>query len=226
MKKIISLFIVIAASTMSYAQDAKDLAKKQMELNEINMKLINAKPTKEAKKQAKVLTRQGWEVPAGQPSIERQITKMQLYQAELMTDGNGNPTTRYITHSAQQTAGTYNAGYAAARATAQAEVASTIKTSIFSTLDMALGNNQGDAVTAASVDVLKTKTKMIVDEVLTGSIPLLVAYRRLPNNNFEVQFGLAYDKMELSSRLKNKLLKELGDDSEALVDGMVNKAME
>lgn len=226
MKKIISLFIVIAASTMSYAQDAKDLAKKQMELNEINMKLANLKPTKEAKKQAKVLTRQGWEVPAGQPSIERQITKMQLYQAELMTDGNGNPTTRYITHSAQQTAGTYNAGYAAARATAQAEVASTIKTSIISTLDMSLGNNQSDAATAASVDVLKTNTKMIVDEVLTGSIPLLVAYRRLPNNNFEVQFGLAYDKMELRSRLKNKLLKELGDDSEALVDGMVDKAME
>ena len=226
MKKIISLFIVIAASTMSYAQDAKDLAKKQMELNEINMKLANLKPTKEAKKQAKVLTRQGWEVPAGQPSIERQITKMQLYQAELMTDGNGNPTTRYITHSAQHTAGTYNAGYAAARATAQAEVASTIKTSIISTLDMSLGNNQSDAATAASVDVLKTNTKMIVDEVLTGSIPLLVAYRRLPNNNFEVQFGLAYDKMELRSRLKNKLLKELGDDSEALVDGMVDKAME
>ena len=226
MKKIISLFIVIAASTMSYAQDAKDLAKKQMELNEINMKLANLKPTKEAKKQAKVLTRQGWEVPAGQPSIERQITKMQLYQAELMTDGNGNPTTRYITHSAHQTAGTYNAGYAAARATAQAEVASTIKTSIISTLDMSLGNNQSDAATAASVDVLKTNTKMIVDEVLTGSIPLLVAYRRLPNNNFEVQFGLAYDKMELRSRLKNKLLKELGDDSEALVDGMVDKAME
>ena len=226
MKKIISLFIVIAASTMSYAQDAKDLAKKQMELNEINMKLANLKPTKEAKKQAKVLTRQGWEVPAGQPSIERQITKMQLYQAELMTDENGNPTTRYITHSAQQTAGTYNAGYAAARATAQAEVASTIKTSIISTLDMSLGNNQSDAATAASVDVLKTNTKMIVDEVLTGSIPLLVAYRRLPNNNFEVQFGLAYDKMELRSRLKNKLLKELGDDSEALVDGMVDKAME
>ena len=226
MKKIISLFIVIAASTMSYAQDAKDLAKKQMELNEINMKLANLKPTKEAKKQAKVLTRQGWEVPAGQPSIERQITKMQLYQAELMTDGNGNPTTRYITHSAQQTAGTYNAGYAAARATAQAEVASTIKTSIISTLDMSLGNNQSDAATAASVDVLKTNTKMIVDEVLTGSIPLLVAYRRLSNNNFEVQFGLAYDKMELRSRLKNKLLKELGDDSEALVDGMVDKAME
>ena len=226
MKKIISLFIVIAASTMSYAQDAKDLAKKQMELNEINMKLANLKPTKEAKKQAKVLTRQGWKVPAGQPSIERQITKMQLYQAELMTDGNGNPTTRYITHSAQQTAGTYNAGYAAARATAQAEVASTIKTSIISTLDMSLGNNQSDAATAASVDVLKTNTKMIVDEVLTGSIPLLVAYRRLPNNNFEVQFGLAYDKMELRSRLKNKLLKELGDDSEALVDGMVDKAME
>ena len=226
MKKIISLFIVIAASTMSYAQDAKDLAKKQMELNEINMKLANQKPTKEAKKLAKTYKKDGWVVPIGQPSIERQITKMYLYQEELMTDGSGNPTTRYITTSATQTAGTYNAGYAAARAAAQADVARTIREKVSSITKQSMGNSQENSQTAASVDILQTKTMTMVDEVLTGSIPLLIAYRRLLNNNFEVQVGVAYDKKELGSRLRSKLLQELGEGNEAFVDGIVDKAME
>ena len=89
-----------------------------------------------------------------------------------------------------------------------------------------MGNSQENSQTAASVDILQTKTMTMVDEVLTGSIPLLIAYRRLLNNNFEVQVGVAYDKKELSSRLRSKLLQELGEGNEAFVDGIVDKAME
>jgi len=58
MKKTIimmAIAIATATATAAFAQGAKELAKQQRELNEINMKLLNAKPSKDAKKQEKQL---------------------------------------------------------------------------------------------------------------------------------------------------------------------------
>ena len=53
MKKLIAMVIVaMMASTAVIAQSSIELAKQQRELNEINMKMLNAKPSKDAKKQA------------------------------------------------------------------------------------------------------------------------------------------------------------------------------
>jgi hypothetical protein len=48
------------------------------------MKLANAKVTKDAKKQAKALRKEGWMEPAGEASIDKQLTKAQLYGEEMM----------------------------------------------------------------------------------------------------------------------------------------------
>lgn len=117
MKKILSFVAAIMIATTATAQTAMELARQQQELNAINMKLLNAKPTKptkQAKKQAKELKAEGWTVPAGDIDIAQQVTRSQLYSAELTTDESGNVTKRYIMQTAQQTAGTYNSGYAAA----------------------------------------------------------------------------------------------------------------
>ena len=57
MKKMISMMVVALMATATFAQSAKELAKQQRELNEINMKMLNAKPSKDAKKQAKAYKR-------------------------------------------------------------------------------------------------------------------------------------------------------------------------
>ena len=46
MKKLIAMVIVaMMASTTVFAQSSIELAKQQRELNEINMKMLNAKPS-------------------------------------------------------------------------------------------------------------------------------------------------------------------------------------
>ena len=116
MKKLFLLLAVaIATSATVFAQDAKDLAKQKKELNEINMKLLNAKPSKDARKQEKALLKEGWQVPAGSKTIAKQITETQLLGEELMDDEVGSPVKRYIIRSAQAVSGTYNTGMAAAR---------------------------------------------------------------------------------------------------------------
>lgn len=218
MKKIFSFVAALMIATTATAQTAMELARQQQELNAINMKMLNAKPTKQAKKQAKELKAEGWTVPAGDVDIAQQVTRSQLYSAELTTDESGNVTKRYIMQTAQQTAGTYNSGYAAARAAAQTELAAMLKTELVTAMQQKLDNSQNNALTATTIDKFNQRSRMIVDQTLTNAIPVLAIYRRLPNNNFEVQVRIAFDKKELIARIKRNMQQELEKEGDKLYD--------
>lgn len=218
MKKILSFVAAIMIATTATAQTAMELARQQQELNAINMKMLNAKPTKQAKKQAKELKAEGWTVPAGDIDIAQQVTRSQLYSAELTIDESGNVTKRYIMQTAQQTAGTYNSGYAAARAAAQTELAAMLKTELVTAMQQKLDNSQSNAMTATTIDKFNQRSRMIVDQTLTNAIPVLAIYRRLPNNNFEVQVRIAFDKKELIARIKRNMEQELEKEGDKLYD--------
>ncbi len=224
MKKFLSMLVVALMATTAFAQSATELAKIQMEQREQQMKILNLKPTKEAKKQAKQYAKDGWTVPAGKRSLEQQIMESQFYEAELMTDEEGGITNRFIIQPAVQTAGTYNAAYAAARAMAQVELAAMLKTRIAAAMDTELDNAQMSAISAETVDKFHQRSKAVVDGTLTNLRPIMVMYRRLKNNKFEVQISAAVDKKELAARLKRNMKKELeteGDELNSIVDGIL-----
>lgn len=218
MKKILFFVAALMIAATATAQTAMELARQQQELNAINMAMLNAKPTKQAKKQAKELKAEGWTVPAGDLDIAQQVTRSQLYSAELATDESGNVTKRYIMQTAQQTAGTYNSGYAAARAAAQTELAAMLKTELVTAMQQKLDNSESDALTAITIDKFNQRSRMIVDQTLTNAIPVLSIYRRLLNNKFEVQVRIAFDKKELIARIKRNMELELEKDGDKLYD--------
>lgn len=217
MKKIVLSCMMLMATSVMFGQSALELVKQQQELEAFNKKILNAKPTKAAKKQAKELQKAGWTVPAGEKSIEQQVTRSQLYGEELMATEDGSTTKRFLMHTAMQTSGTYNVGYAAARANALAEVASMIKTQLVTSISVKQGNSQTSAIEATTVDKFNQKVDAIVDQTMTNGIPMLSIYRRLPNGNFEVQVRLAFDKKEILSRMKKGMQKELEQEDDALI---------
>jgi hypothetical protein len=224
------LFSVLALALMfavgANAQTTVELAKQQQELNKILLKTLDSKPTKEAKKEAKNLKKQGWGIVAGERSIEQQITESQLLSAELMNDENGATTRRFIQHTGVSTAGTYNAAYAAGRSNAQVEIATMIETEMAAAMQGKLDNAQQNAISAITVEKYNQRIKSIVHESLSNSIPIVAIYRVLKNNNYEVQVRIAYDKKEVAARLKRSLQKELeteGDQLNSLVDEALNK---
>lgn len=224
MKKMISLLTLIVIATMSFAQSATELAKQQLKQNDVQMKLLDIKPTKSAKAEAKRLRKEGWVVPAGENDLAIQLTKAQLMGEELMTDEEGNITKRYFQHTAIATSGTYNTGFAAARANALAEVASMMKTQLVAAWDAKHDNSQNASTSVTANEKYHQRMRGIVDETITNAIPTVKIYRRL-NNNFEVQVRMAFDKKELGARLKRALQKELeeeGDYLNAIVDEMLS----
>lgn len=228
MKKVFSILLMALMLAVGVnAQSATDLAKQQQELTKILRKTLDAKPTKEAKQQAKTLKKAGWTVTAGERSIEQQITESQLFSAELMSDENGASSRRFIQHTGLSTAGTYNAAYAASRSNAQVEIANMLETEIAAAMQGKLDNAQLNAVSATTVEKFNQRIKAIIHESLTNSIPVVAIYRVLKNNNYEVQTRIAYDKKELAARIKRTLQKELeeeGDQLNGLVDEALNRA--
>lgn len=219
---IILMAIAILYGVTTSAQSAKELAKQQQELNEINLKLLNSKPTKDAKKQEKKLRKEGWLVPAGDKTIAKQIMETQLLGEELMADETGNPTKRFIIRSSQAIAGTYNAGVAAARSNAQVELASMLETKVAAALETKLDNQQNTAITANTVEKFHERAKAIIDAALTNTRTTLSIYRVNVQNNYEVQIQLAFDKKELSARLKRIIQKELEMEGDEDLNGVVD----
>lgn len=223
MKKIIIMVLMaMVASTAVFAQSSIDMAKAQQELNQINMKLLNAKPSKDAKKLAKQRAKDGWKVMGSGRSMESQITSDQLLEIEVMADDNGNPTRRFIVHSASAVAGTQNAAYAAARAACQTEIAAMIETYVAGAMQQKIDNAQSSAINAITVDKFHERSKSIIDACLRNMQPGLNIYRVLANNNYESMVTISYDKKQVALALKQQLQKELELEGDQELNDLVN----
>lgn len=93
-------------------------------------------------------------------------------------------------------------------------------------METKLDNQQISAISANTVEKFHERAKSIIDACLTNTNTVLSIYRITPQNNYEVQIQLAFDKKELSARLKRKMQQELeqeGDeDLNDIVDSVLN----
>ena len=218
MKKILMMLaLILMGTTASYAQSAVELAKQQRELDKINRDLLNMKPTKTAKKQAKEWKKEGWVVPVGGSDLAQSITRSQLMGEELMADENGQPVKRYILHTATVTSGSESVGYAAARSQCQQEIASMLQTKVAAAIQGKADNAQNSAIDATTVNKFNQRAKSIFDASLSMMTPVIHIYRVLPNNNYQVQVTIAYDKKEMKARLKRQLQKELEEEGDEML---------
>lgn len=221
MKKLMTIIAMIMAVATTNAQSAAELAKQQMELNKINTKLLNAKPTAQAKKEAKRLKKEGWMVQAGAKAMEYQINEAQLMESELMADEVGNPVKRYMLQPGQALGGTYNGAYNSALLSAQQSISQLLETKIASAMQSKVDNDQTSSMTTVTVDKFHQRVKAITQATLTRAQTVVILYRELPNHNIEVKLNLAYDKKEFAAQLKRRLQQELeteGDELNSIVD--------
>lgn len=227
MKKFIVMVIMaVVASTTVFAQSAYDLASQKRAQDKAYMKNINAKPSKDAKKQEKMMMKDGWRTMGSGGSIATMITRDQLLSYEQMSDGNGGVMNRYLQHSASAVAGSQSAAYAAARTACQTEIAAMLKTEIAAAAEHKIDNQQNSGINALTVDKFHQRVKSVIDGVLSDCQPGLNIYRMLPNYNYEVQMTISFDKQQIYTRLqemKRQQLENEGDkDLDELLDAILS----
>lgn len=229
MKKILlaTMVMFLAMGTMgSYAQSTKEYKSKykaRKELMKMDKDFNNEKASKDAKKMAKTMKKEGWLVAPGGMPLEKQIDRSMLFQNQTEDD---LLTPKYVWGDATSTAENYDAGKMQALEIARVNLVSSIESQMTQIIDHNRDNKQLKANDAASVISSLGKAKTIVSQKLGQTIPVIEVYRKLKNGNIEVRVQTFYS-MDMAREIakeaiREKLLEE-GKQLDQALDQLIGK---
>ena len=201
MKKnlLISVFTVFALmlSVNTFAQekatkkDYKTMAKQEKVLNNE----LKKKALKDARKEAKKLTKEGFKTPIGKLPLDKQIENAWQKQAEMTPDG----TPFWYVASSRAIGGNQSSAVLQATNAAKIELAGQIQTK-----------------EAASLSSVVAASKSVISATLGRITPLVEVYRTLENKNVEVMVTLGYSLESANKAAISAVRAELAKKSEDL----------
>lgn len=206
-----ALTLGIAAPTQ--AQVNKQQRKERQEMAKMTKKEIDKKASKEARKMAKQYKKEGWQVPIGQPPLEKQID--QYWNMYYEFDETGAP--RYIMGMAMPIGEVYDAAYMQAIELAKLNIASQISSEVTAFAEDLVGNNQMTQEQASSLVQTVTASKNLISQSLGRVRPVICVYRVKDNKNKEVLVQMAYDSNQALQATKRILKEEMKDKGEEMI---------
>ena len=178
---------------------------------------VDKKASKAARKEAKSLTREGWDVTPGTLPLEKQLDKS--YQMQYQTDDNGYP--RFYMGEAMSTGENYDAAKMQAIELAKQNLAGQIQTEITALIENTVANKQLGPDEAASITESITASKNLISQSLGRVVTIVECYRTLTNKNKEVLVRIAYNvemANEMAKKVIRKDLEEKGEDLHEQLD--------
>lgn len=161
---------------------------------------------KEAKKEAKTLIKEGWRVPAGELSIEKQLAQSIMMTMEK--DDDGRP--KYVFGRANSGGDFYDAAKLQAMEVAKSELIGNMSADVTRLIDMKLQNQQKNARSASSLATIMAKGKSFMSQKLKNILPVLEIYRTNSDGTVEVQLRLAYER----NTGVNEIMDSISEDIE------------
>lgn len=216
--KILFVLMLSGTVTTASAQITKDAYKQRSEMMKLNKDLQNIKVSKDARKQAKQFTKEGWKVAPGGLAIDKQIARAELLQNSFEDD---MVTPKFVWGDASSTAESYDAGKMQALELARLNLVGTIETEITELVESNRDNKQLNAGEAASVIKTLKASKSFVTKKLGQTIPVMEVYRELENGNVQVRVQTYYsmDKArEITKQAIREELEKQGDDLQNKLD--------
>jgi len=197
--KIFTVLLMCAIVQIAWAQSVNKAQLDQLKQD------LKEKSTKEARKEAKKLKKDGWVVTPGSLPLERQLDRS--YLTIMETDEDQNPV--YITGEGQSVGENYDAAKMQAMELARQQIASKIGSETTALIDNLVGNKQLGAEEAATVTTLLSEGKTIISQKLGRVVPVVECYRTLKNNNKEVMVRLATKESAIREVMKGYLRDEM-----------------
>ena len=203
---------LLVGSTVSYSQKTN----KEIE------KDISSKSMKLARKEAKKLKTEGWDVAPGALPLEKLLEKAYI-KAEQQND-KGN--TKFIFADGNGVAQTKTAAEMQALTVAKLALASQIESNVNALVSANIANQQIDKDDAESITQTIANSKELISAQLGYVEPTFKIYRTPTGNkeNVEVQVRLFYDTEQSLQIAKKVIQKELKDKLKVNED-QLNKMM-
>lgn len=211
------LFLVISlclltGSMTSYAQLTKEQIKERKATMKMSKAALSEKVSKAARKEAKKLKKEGWQVAPGALPLEKQLDKSYLMQQEF--DEDMFP--KYIIGEAMSIGENYDAAKMQALELAKQNLAGQIQTEITALIENTVANNQLAAEEAASVAKMLSAAKGLISQRIGRVIPIVEVYRTLKNKNKEVRVYIGYNSKMAKAAAKSAIREDLAKEGEEL----------
>lgn len=181
---------------------------------------IKKKAIKEARKEAKALSKQGYFVSPGSLPLEKQLEDAWIKQYEL--DEKGFPL--YIVATGNSVANTQTAAKLQATETAKFELAGTISTNVAAIIESSIANQQLSTEDAASITKTVAASKNIIAQELGRVLTLIEVYKKI-GTNVESSVRMGYNTeiaLEIGKKVIRKKLEEETDILHEKLDRLLN----
>ena len=176
-----------------------------LSLSVCGMAQSNSKASKDARKEAKELKKQGWLTTPGALPLEKQLDRS--YQYQNATDDDMNDV--WVSGNGQSVGEVYDAAKMQATEVARLDLASKISTECTGLIDNLTANKQLANDDATSISTLMAESKTIFSQKL-GQVKVVVeAYRVLPNKKKEVMIRMFAKTSDIQNIAKNAIREEL-----------------
>lgn len=218
MKKIFILLLICASCFTSVdAQTAKQIAEERKEIAKLSKSELNAKASKEARKQEKKFIKEGWTTTPGALPIAKQFDKSYMMQYEY--DESGYP--KYIMGEAMSIGENYDGAKMQALELAKQNLAGQIQTDVTALIENTLANKQLAQEQAATITQSVMASKNLISQKIGRTITVVEVYRTKSNNNKEVFVRIAYNNkmaMEAAKQAIREDLEQKGKDLHEQLD--------
>ena len=182
---------------------------------------MNKKASKDARKEAKKLKKEGWEVTPGALPIEKQLDRAYMMQYEISESG----LPKYVIGEAMSIGEHYDAAKMQALQLAKQNLAGSVQTEVSALVEGLVSNKQLTAGEAASLSETTMSSKALITQNLGRTITAVEMYRTLKNGNKEVLVRIAYNSalaLEAAKQAIRQNMKAKGDD----LSGKLDKILE
>ncbi|MFL5728918.1 MAG: hypothetical protein ACJ75J_05455 [Cytophagaceae bacterium] len=166
---------------------------------------IKAKATKQARKEASKLKKEGWTVNPGSLPMDKTVEK--AWTKQYSEDDKGMPL--FITADGNGVAQSKSVAEMQAIELAKLQLAGLVETNISSLITANMGNAQLSREEAASVTEIVQSAKNIIATQLGYIDPVFKIYRNVGSDNVEVQVRIFYDRKQSMDIAKKAVKKEL-----------------
>ena len=197
--RILIMSVALSLSMSAMCQTTAQMKSKQAKA------VLKEKASKDARKEAKKMEKEGWKVTPGAPPLEKQLDRAYMYALDIDDDMNQ----LYLLGEGKSVAGNYDAARMQARELARLEIAGSISSEATSLIDNMVGNKQLDNEDAASMTTMLSESKTIFSQKLGRTMVAVEAYRELPNKNREVLVRLAAKSSDIKEIAKNAIREEM-----------------
>lgn len=165
----------------------------------------DGKPSREAVQEAKKMKKAGWQVPIGDPPLERQIDD--ALRKRYSRDEKDKP--KYILGLGQSHAENYDVARLQAEELARAAIVRNSSSMVTSTVNNMLTNSQLAKDKASSQSVIDAVMNTVSTMNIGFTEVVVSAYRELPDKNKEVQIRLVAEYSEIHAGIESATRAEI-----------------